>query len=418
MPSTQNTQLCVIQTCVFCIFSLSLLRIVSVLTLNYYTYMAIHNSSFVFGVSVSDYNFIGREQESHKLKMNFEEGINTIIISPRRWGKTSLVQHVSRMVDPEEVITVYLDIFGCKTEYEFYNLLVEELLRQTTSKMQLWMDNARDFLARLSPQISISPEPLSDFSLSLGITPKTHTPREILELAETIAIKKNKRIVICIDEFQQIGDMSDSISIQKRLRSVWQHQKNVSYCLFGSKKHMMSDIFQNKNMPLYQFGDMLFLPKIPICQWSNYIMSHFAERRRTISEELTVRICNEVDSYSSYVQQLAWHVFSLLDDGEIATNEHVDVAVRNMVYSQELLFLQQVGPLSEYQMNFLRAIASGVTTGFGEQMVREKFRLGSSANITRLKSALVRNDLVETDGKHFQFTDPVFARWFKARYVD
>lgn len=380
--------------------------------------MAIKNSSFVFGVSVSDYNFIGREQESRKLKMNFEEGINTIIISPRRWGKTSLVQHVRGLVDKDNTITVYLDIFGCKSEYEFYNLLVEELLKQTASKMQLWMDNARDFLARLSPQISVSPEPLSDFSLSLGITPKTHSPKEVLELAEKIAARKNKRIVMCIDEFQQIGEMPDTLSIQKQLRSVWQHQKNVSYCLFGSKKHMMSDIFQNKKMPLYQFGDMLFLPKIPTELWSAYIISHFAERNRTISTQLSERICNEVEGYSSYVQQLAWHVFSLLDERDTATDEHVDIAIMNMLDSQELLFMQQVGPLTEYQMNFLRAIASGVKAGYGESEIRERHRLGSASNITRLKTALIRADLIESDGKKLSFTDPVFARWFKAKFTN
>lgn len=379
--------------------------------------MAIKNSSFVFGVSVGDYNFIGREQESRTLKMNFEEGINTIIISPRRWGKTSLVQHVRKLVDSENVITVYIDIFGCKTEYEFYNYLVEELLKQTASKMQLWMEGARDFLARLTPQISISPDPSADMTISLGISPKTHSPKEILELAESIAIKKNKRIVVCIDEFQQIGEMPDSLAIQKRLRSVWQHQKNVSYCLFGSKKHMMSDIFQNKKMPLYQFGDMLFLPKIPTEQWIDYIVSHFAERKRTISADLSARICEEVEGHSSYVQQLAWHTFSLLDENETVTADHVDRAITNMLHSCELLFMQQVGPLTEYQMNFLRAISSGTTSGFGESRIREKFNLGSTSNISRLKSALIRSEIIETDGQHFTFTDPVFARWFKRRFM-
>lgn len=378
--------------------------------------MAIRNSSFVFGVSVADYNFTGREQESRTLKMNFEEGINTIIISPRRWGKTSLVQHVCKQVNTNDVITVYVDIFGCKSEYDFYNTLIEALLIQTSSRMQLWMDNAKEFLARLTPQISISPEPMSDMSISLGITPKTHSPEEILNLAENIAIKKNKRIVICIDEFQQIGEMADSLAIQKRLRSVWQHQKCVSYCLFGSKKHMMSDIFQNKKMPFYQFGDMMYLPKIPVEQWREYIVSHFSDRKRTISPVLATRICEEVNSYSSYVQQLAWHVFSLLEEGEEATEKHVDIGITNLLNSCELLFMQQTEPLTEYQMNFLRAIASGIHSGFGEADIRERFNLGSASNITRLKTALIRSELIESDGRKLSFTDPIFERWFKKRF--
>lgn len=99
--------------------------------------------------------------------------------------------------------------------------MAEAVLKQTASKAELWMDNARDFIARLSPKVSFSPEPNSEFALSLGISPKTHAPEEILSLAEEIAQKKQKRIVVCIDEFQQIGEMADSVSIQKRLRSVW-----------------------------------------------------------------------------------------------------------------------------------------------------------------------------------------------------
>ena len=371
--------------------------------------------SFVFGVSVSDYNFIGRKSEIRQLKMNFEEGINTILISPRRWGKTSLGKKVCEEVDREKVIPIYVDIFKCKTEYEFYNALAEAVLKQTASKAELWMDNARDFIARLSPKVSFSPEPTSEFALSLGITPKTHTPEEVLDLAENIARKKQKRIVICIDEFQQIGEMADTVSIQKRLRSVWQHQRFTSYCLFGSKKHTMMNVFQKRNMPLYQFGDFKFLEKIPTETWVEYIVQHFKDRQRTISPELAIEICKVVDNYSSYVQQLSWLIFSLIDEGQVVTEEHLRQGVKDLLNSQEQLFMQQIEPLTAYQMNFLRCIISGHHDDFGEMTVREEFQLGSVSNIARLKSALVDKDLVEMVGRRFYITDPVFALWFRLR---
>lgn len=71
-----------------------------------------------------------------------------------------------KMVDQESVLTVYVDIFGCKSEYEFYNRLVEAIIKQTASNVERWMENARDFLARLTPKISINPEPLSEFASS------------------------------------------------------------------------------------------------------------------------------------------------------------------------------------------------------------------------------------------------------------
>ena len=374
-----------------------------------------NEQSFVFGVSVSDYNFIGRKEEIRRLKMNFEEGINTILISPRRWGKTSLVKKVCEVVDRKKVIPVFVDIFKCKTEYEFYNALAEAVLKQTASKAELWMDNARDFIARLSPKVSFSPEPNSEFALSLGISPKTHVPEEILSLAEEIAQKKQKRIVVCIDEFQQIGEMADSVSIQKRLRSVWQHQRLTSYCLFGSKKHTMMNVFQKRNMPLYQFGDFKFLDKIPTETWVEYIVQHFKDRQRTISTEQAAKICQLVDNYSSYVQQLSWLVFSLIDEGQVVTDEHLKQGVKDLLNSQEQLFMQQIEPLTAYQMNFLRCILSGHHDDFGETAVREEFQLGSVSNITRLKTALVDKDIVEMSGKRYYITDPVFALWFRSR---
>lgn len=374
-----------------------------------------NEQSFVFGVSVSDYNFIGRKEEIRRLKMNFEEGINTILISPRRWGKTSLVKKVCEVVDRKKIIPVFVDIFKCKTEYEFYNALAEAVLKQTASKAELWMDNARDFIARLSPKISFSPEPNSEFALSLGISPKTHAPEEILSLAEEIAQKKQKKIVVCIDEFQQIGEMADSVSIQKRLRSVWQHQRLTSYCLFGSKKHTMMNVFQKRNMPLYQFGDFKFLDKIPTETWVEYIVQHFKDRQRTISTEQAAKICQLVDNYSSYVQQLSWFVFSLIDEGQVVTDEHLKQGVKDLLNSQEQLFMQQIEPLTAYQMNFLRCILSGHHDDFGETAVREEFQLGSVSNITRLKTALVDKDIVEMSGKRYYITDPVFALWFRSR---
>ena len=105
------------------------------------------------------------------------------------------------------------------------------------------MENARLFLSRISPKISLGTEPMTDFSISLELNPKAADVDDILQLPEKIAQKKGIDIVVCIDEFQQIAEFKDSKAFQKRLRSVWQLQKSVSYCLFGSKKHLMNELF-------------------------------------------------------------------------------------------------------------------------------------------------------------------------------
>ena len=372
---------------------------------------------FVYGVAVSDYNFIGRERETKRLLDNFKGGINVILMSPRRLGKTSLVKHVCNKLDDKDIITVYLDIFGCKSEYDFYNKLATEVLKQTASKHELWFEEAKEFLYRLTPKISFSPEPNSDFSIALGITPKTHTPEEVLQMAETIAIKRKKRIVICIDEFQQIGEMSNSKQIQARLRTVWQHQKHVSYCLFGSKHHLMSSIFLHRSMPFFQFGDTISLNKIATEDWVEYIVSHFADGKRTISHALAEEICKFTENYSAYVQQLAWLIFTLKEEGETVTEDDVRQAENDLLATNNILFMQMIEPLSEFQLNFLRAIASGIKKDFGLSEVREEYNLGSYSNITRLKTALLERDLIEKKETELVITDPIFAKWLKRKIM-
>ena len=373
--------------------------------------------SFVYGVAVTDYNFTGREEESRRLKQDFENGINSILISPRRWGKTSLVDHVCRKLEGSDIITVRLDIFGCKSEYDFYNVLATAVLKQTASKAQLWMDEAKDFLVRLTPRIHIPIDPTSDISVSLGITPETHSPEEILNMVEMIAKRKDRHVVVCIDEFQQVGEFDNTKSVQAKLRSVWQHHHFTSYCLFGSKRHMMSKIFLDRSMPFYQFGDLIWLQKIPISDWTGYIISHFECAGRKISEKTVTKICELVDFYPSYVQHLASIVLNHTPQGETATEEVLPLAVKELISTNEALYMQQIEPLSAYQMNLLRAIVSGIHSGYNEKKVRAQFDLGSPSNMARLKDALIERDLIYSEMRQLFITDPVFSLWFGQRFM-
>lgn len=365
--------------------------------------------SFVYGVPVSGYNFTGREEETRRLLADFQGGINVILMSPRRLGKTSLVKHTLQQVDREHVMVVYVDIFGCKSEYEIYNKLASAILQQTASQRQLWLEEAKDF---------ISPDPYSEYSVSLGITPKTHTPEEILSLPEKIAEKKGKRLLVCIDEFQQVGELPDSAQIQAKMRGVWQHQQRVSYCLFGSKHHLMGSIFLNKSMPFYQFGDLIALKKINVDDWADYICQHFVDGHRTINKEQAARIATLVDCYSAYVQQLAWIIFSQTKEGCVITDEQVDSGFNDLLAINDVLFIQAVEPLTEYQMNFLRAIASGVNKDFTLEDTRRQYHLGSYSNIPRLKMALINADLIDSSPQSgITITDPVFEQWIRRKMM-
>lgn len=367
--------------------------------------------SFIYGVAVEGDNFTDRVKETNRLKSDFENGQNVILISPRRMGKTSLVKKVQSLINTDTTIVVYMDIYDCRSEYDFYNRLASSVLKQTSGKTELILQNIKDFLIRLNPSISFGSDPNNEFSISLGITPKEYSAEEILELPEKIAKKINKHIVICIDEFQQIGEFADSLSIQKKMRGVWQLQSNVSYCLFGSKKHMLSSMFQNKKMPFYQFGDIVFLQAISTEDWIPFIRNKFKEKNIEISDELIRKICSSVDNQSSYVQQLAWNV--MLNAENEVTEETVEVAINDMLSQNTLLFMQQIEGLTSYQMNFLKAISDGVHNDFTSQKILSSYELGAKSNIMRIKNVLIHKELIEKTSEGIFFTDPIFKLWMK-----
>lgn len=366
---------------------------------------------FIFGIPADDPYFIGREKESIRLEANFKYGVNTVLMSPRRWGKTSLVNRVAKTASGKNRIIVQMDIFACRSEYDLYNTFSSAILKQTASRIDEWKDLAQGFIERLTPKISITPDPGSEYSVSLGITPKTHSPEEVLGLPEKIAQRKGCELVICIDEFQQVGEFPDSLAVQKRLRSVWQHQQHVSYCLFGSQLHMMTRLFQKKSYPFYKFGEIINLKPIPLQAWIPYIQGRFEQFGKKISESYATKICDTVQFQSSYVQQLAYSVF-LLSEKEV-DNASFERAVDDLVAQNNTLFIEQTQSLTMYQLNFLRAVMDGVTHGYGEADVREKYNLGSPSNITRLKQAMVEKELVDLSSEGIVVGDPVLKLWLK-----
>lgn len=365
--------------------------------------------SFIYGVAVEGDNFTDRTKETERLVKDFENGQNVILISPRRIGKTSLVRKVKSLVDKNKVSVVYLDIYDCRSEYDFYNKFAATLIKQTAGKTENVLKNIKEFLVRLTPKIAFDVDPNSEISLSLGITPKDYSPEEILNLPEKLALKTKKHLVVCIDEFQQIGEFQDSLTIQKKMRSVWQLQNNASYCLFGSKKHLLSNLFQDKKMPFYQFGDIIFLQSIPTEEWVSFIRKKFEDKKLQISDEHIEKICSTVHNQSSYVQQLAWNV--MLNTTKIVDDNILESAIDDMLSQNSLLFLQQIEGLTAYQMNFLKALTQGVQD-FTSKTVLTNYNLGSKSNITRIKTILIRKELIENTFDGIRFTDPVFQLWF------
>lgn len=374
-------------------------------------------------MAVGGENFTDREKERRRLRLNFENGVNVLLMSPRRMGKTSLVKQAiaeMRADGAERVTPIYMDIYDCRSEYDLLSRYATAVLKATNSKVDQLITSIGRLLSRISPKISYSPAHGQEISVSLNIKPSDYTPEEILSLPEKIAKERGVRIVICIDEFQQVGEMPDSIGVQKRLRGSWQHMENVSFCLFGSKKHMLEQMFQDKRMPFYMFGEVMLLGPIATKDWVTYITSRFAGSGKTISPEMAEQICDTVGNYSTYVQQLAWDVLAETP-GEEVTQETFEAGVEALMQQCDSLFTEQTAGLTTYQINFLRALCDGIDDNFGSREVSEAYDLGAKSNITRIKDALTNRELIETEtdpatGRtRVTLCDKVFSIWLSRR---
>ena len=366
---------------------------------------------FVFGKTVSGDTFTDREKETEKLVSNFKYGVNTFIVSPRRWGKTSLVKKAKSLAESEKLKIVYVDVHQCRCAEDFCERYASAVLTQTSNKMDEWIENAKSFLSRISFGINASADMSGEMSLKLQYMPKDNSMEDMLQLSEKIAKKKSIRVVVCIDEFQQIAKYQDSMHFQTVLRSVWQHHELASYCLFGSKKHMMESLFDDTTRPFYKFGDIIYLKRIPMNYWIDYITGKFSESNKTITDEQAEWIVNCVDGNSSYVQQLSWYVFQRT---EIAVTEKIMHDAQNELVDQcREVFESKTENLTVGQMGFLHAVADGVRTGFSSSKVIESYRLNSSANVAIIRKALIDRDLIIEENKEIILSDPVMGIWLR-----
>ena len=370
---------------------------------------------FTYGKLVSDNDFTDRGEETKTLVSNFLSQTNTVLISPRRWGKSSLVNRaVSKTSELDRsILFVRMNAFKCETPQDFYELFAKRVIEDISSSAETLISNAKEFISRLLPKIAIA-DPAAQYTVSFGVDFKTNPIQEdILDLPQQIASRRNRKVVVCIDEFQQTGEFENAKTFQRIVRGHWQEQPDVAYILYGSKKHMMLNIFGEYESPLYKFGDMMFLPKISNEDWSAYIQERFAKTGKLISKDTAAYISSLVEEHSYYVQQLAQYAW-LRTDSE-CTASIVDAAFQAMLDSLNLQFVNLMDTMTEKQRSFLCALSDGVRNLSATDTL-SRYRLGTSGNIRILKGALKKRDLIEESGHQVEIQDPVFKKWLQRVY--
>lgn len=372
-------------------------------------------SPFLIGTLVSGDSFVDREWPRKQLRANFRSGINTVIISPRRWGKSSLIKQVALdMTRDKNVRFAFVDLFHVRTEQEFIERTTEAVIKALGKTMEQRMADVREFIRGMVPQISFGLDPRSEFSLKFDLPDGRRSMQELLDLPERMANAKGVRLVLCLDEFQNLAQLPDPIGFQKMLRASWQHQRAVCHVIYGSKRHMMMDLFNKQSMPFYRFGDIMFLDKIKREDWVPFIKARFASAKKAITEDVCIHIASRMQDHSYHVQMLG-HATWLRTTGRTVSRATVDTALNDLLNQHDALYHRLVDDLTTPQLNYLRALLNGVERFTSKESLR-RFDLGSSANVKRVTNALETKEILDFVGRATEWIDPLFKIWLEERF--
>jgi len=223
-----------------------------------------------------------------------------------------------------------------------------------------------------------------------------------------------RRESIYIDDIIFNQKIKDYESLEQKMRSVWQRQQNVTYCLYGSKRHMMINIFNSSSKPFYRFGQIMFLTKIAENEWVNFIVKAFETTGKSISETLALKLVQIVDSHSWYVQQLAYFVWNLTESE--VNMDILQQAIEQVIDANLPLYQSECDTLTASQLNLLIAVVNNEQSLTAVETLN-KYNMGTPQNVSKNKKMLQNRDIIEKTRDGFAFLDPVFRQWFVKMYV-
>ncbi len=368
---------------------------------------------FKFGEVVTGEHFTNREDEIDKLRSNFISLQNTIMISPRRYGKSSLVKEAAeRFIKKEKgYFFCFFDLMYLYSEEEFYSQFATRILKATSDKVEEFLQLAKNVIkgARVTVNTGTG-EP----SVELGVNYIKDNIDTILNLPQTIARRKNKKVIICIDEFQNISRFDQHEKLQGRLRSAWQHHQNVGYLLYGSKKTMMMEIFNKTNSPFYRFGEIIYLNRIKSERLSEYVQQAFRSTGKEISEEICNRIIETVENHPYYLQQFARNIW--LISGKKVTDANYYGAIQALKSENLNLYNELLDDLTNYQAGFLKALLNKEKQLYSSEVIYS-YKLGSSANVRRMYNSFENKGIIVKEGGKIIFADPIFKLLAEERFL-
>ncbi len=370
---------------------------------------------FVVGKYVSEAYFCDREEETAFLKKQVDNGRNTAIIAQRRLGKTGLIQHFFAQPDIEKRYhTFFIDLYSTNSLSEFVYLFGKDIYKELKPLHTQWAEKFFGTIKSLRPGFKLDAmtgEPVFDIGLGSIEQPQT-TIDEIFTYLEAADMP----CIVAIDEFQQITNYAEK-NVEALLRTKIQQCKHTLFIFSGSRRHMMSQMFNSPSKPFYQSTITSDLKPLGKTVYTDFVSRLFKEYEKNISAELIEKVYDDYEGVTWYMQMIMNELFALTEKGQNCGAGQYPTALKNVIQTQESSYKDTLSNISAKQKPVLLAIAKA---GEAVNMTSIKFlkenNLGSSSSVQAALKGLLEKDIITRTEKGYQVYDYFFAEWLRWNY--
>lgn len=371
---------------------------------------------FVYGEIVTAAAFADREIERDRLARDLLAGQKVFLISPRRYGKSSLVRHVLRSLAKQGVLTVEVTVASSSSYVGFLEAYARALVMADTpvGRLKQWTN---DLLRAVRPEVRFEAEPTGTARFAVAF-PAVQTDRDITRLANEvfalpsrIAAARKRRMAIALDEFQAIGAFNGG-SIEHALRAAVQDQRQVGYVFAGSEPSLMERMLTSKR-PFYKAGPVMRLEKIHPDDFSTFLEARFGGSGLRPEPGLGAAIVELAGNVPYDVQRLAHEMWDDLRAAgrKTATLDDLHATLTRLLQENGPLFEEAWQRLTLAQRGTLRALVLEQGREVLSAGVRTRHRLAGASSVQSSLAALVRADLVTKDGPRYAMVDSLLREW-------
>lgn len=370
---------------------------------------------FYLSADIPDEFFCDREKDTHKIISYLSNNNNVTLISPRRMGKTGLINHCFRKPEiKDKFSTLYIDILQTSSLREFVFLFGKAVYENIVPKTVKWIKKFFQFLQSLNGKISfdaVTGQP--SFNMMLG---EINNPMLTLDEIFKFLNKYDGQCIIAIDEFQQITRYPES-NVEAILRSYIQHLNNVKFIFAGSERHIMQEMFFSYSRPFYNSTTLVTLDAIPENLYIDFALRQFHRFGKQIEEEALYRLYREFDGFTYYMQKTLNEMFIWLDKDEICNTDKLRNVILEILEANATKYREILSNIPEKQKNLLYAVAiEGKMDKITSAEFIKKYNLLSASSIQSAMRVLLEKDYItKTEGLYY-LTDKFLSLWIKQLY--